>query len=108
IAAVDSSGQATPCDQVALLESERTFITQFLNALNARVRAAAAETGVHYLAAMRNSLREAGLQLCDPANEGRPGLNFLGLRSVNGTAEQRFNPLNWSHNSLHPNERGHQ
>jgi hypothetical protein len=26
---------------------------------------------------------------------------------VNGIAEQRFNPMNWAHSSLHPNERGH-
>jgi lysophospholipase L1-like esterase len=105
--AEDESGTATPCDEVALMASERTFITQFLDALNGRIRAAAAEAGFYYLAAMRNALRDAGLQLCDPRNEGRPGINFIGLRSVNGTPEQRFNPANWTHNSLHPNERGH-
>ncbi len=62
----------------------------------------------YYLAEMKDSLKDAGLQLCDPANHDRPGLNFIGLRSVSGIAEQRFNPANWSHNSLHPNERGHQ
>ena len=62
----------------------------------------------YFLGEMKDSLKEAGLQLCDPANHGRPGLNFIGLRSVSGLAEQRFNPANWSHNSLHPNERGHQ
>lgn len=56
---------------------------------------------------LADSLALAHLQLCDPLNDGRPGLNFIGLRSVNGIAEQRFNPSNWSHSSLHPYERGH-
>jgi hypothetical protein len=56
---------------------------------------------------MERALAESHLQLCDPLNDGRPGLNFIGLRSVRGIAEQRFNPANWSHSSLHPNERGH-
>jgi hypothetical protein len=29
---------------------------------------------------------------CDPPNDDRPGLNFLGLRSVRVAAEPRFNP----------------
>jgi lysophospholipase L1-like esterase len=107
IAAEDASGRTVQCDQVALSGNERTFITQFLNALNGRVRAAAAEAHFYYLAEMRDSLRDADLQLCDPDNDGRPGINFIGLRSVNGAPDQRFNPMNWSHNSLHPNERGH-
>ena len=49
----------------------------------------------------------AHLQLCDPANNGHPGINYVGLRSVGGILEQRLNPQNWYHNSLHPNERGH-
>ncbi|SFE92120.1 GDSL-type esterase/lipase family protein [Blastococcus tunisiensis] len=107
LAAEDRSGRTVQCDEIALSSDERTFITQFLNALNGRVRAAAAEAGFYYLSGMRDSLRDAHLQLCDPRNDGRPGINFIGLRSVKGTPEQRFNPMNWSHNSLHPNERGH-
>ena len=56
---------------------------------------------------MQKSLADAHLQLCDQDNDKRPGINFIGLRSVGGFAEQRFNPKNWYHNSLHPNERGH-
>ena len=56
---------------------------------------------------MENALADAHLQLCDDRNSDRPGINFIGLRSVGGVAEQRFNPANWYHNSLHPNERGH-
>jgi lysophospholipase L1-like esterase len=95
------------CDQVALSTNERQFITDFLHNLNARAKKAAADYGFYYLTAMQDSLATSHLQLCDPLNEGRPGLNFIGLRSVNGIAEQRFSPANWAHNSLHPNERGH-
>jgi hypothetical protein len=57
---------------------------------------------------MQDALAVEHLQLCDPANNGHPGVNFISLESVNGLAEQRFNPVNWLHDSLHPNERGHQ
>ena len=56
---------------------------------------------------MQDALAKSHLQLCDPSNDGRPGINFIGLRSVRGIAEQRFHPANWTHSSLHPNERGH-
>ena len=95
------------CDQVALSVGEREFINRFLSRLNDRVRRAAADEGFYYLADMQRALAGSHLQLCDPRNDGRPGINFIGLRSVNGIAEQRFNPANWVHNSLHPNERGH-
>lgn len=95
------------CDQVALSVGEREFITRFLSRLNDRVRRAAADHGFYYLADMQRALAGSHLQLCDPRNDGRPGINFIGLRSVNGIPEQRFNPANWVHNSLHPNERGH-
>ena len=96
------------CSQVALRPEERAFIAFFLERLNSTVQEVARAHGFYYLTEMKDSLKDAGLQLCDPANHGRPGLNFIGLRSVSGLAEQRFNPANWSHNSLHPNERGHQ
>jgi hypothetical protein len=42
----------------------------------------------------------------DPVNDDRPGLNFVGLRSVRGAPEPRFNPTKLDPSS-HPNERGH-
>jgi hypothetical protein len=36
------------------------------------------------------------------------GVNFLAANSVLGSIEQSANPLNWVHNSLHPNARGHE
>ena len=96
-----------PCSQVSLTRGEQVFLRRFVTGLDDRMRRAAAAEGLHYLAEMESSLADAHLQLCDPDNGGSPGVNFIGLRSVNGIAEQRFNPANWVHNSLHPNERGH-
>lgn len=101
------------CSELALSRAERRFVHRFLVGdgtgvgLNKVIEETAEEFGFYYLAQMQNALGGAHLQLCDPLNEGRPGLNFIGLRSVRGIAEQRFNPANWSHSSLHPNERGH-
>jgi len=96
-----------PCDEVALSARDKEFITEFLPALNETVKQAAESRRFYFLAGMETSLADAHLQLCDPDNDERPGINFIGLRSVGGIAEQRFNPANWYHNSLHPNERGH-
>jgi lysophospholipase L1-like esterase len=100
--------QLRNCSQVALRPEERAFVAGFLERLNENVHAMARAHHFYFLGEMKDALKDAGLQLCDPANNKRPGLNFIGLRSVSGLAEQRFNPANWSHNSLHPNERGHQ
>jgi hypothetical protein len=100
--------QRNGCTQVALSRTEQQFIHDFLTGgLNRVIRETAEEYGFHYLDGMQNALAKAHLQLCDPRNDGRPGINFIGLRSVRGVAEQRFNPANWTHSSLHPNERGH-
>jgi GDSL-like Lipase/Acylhydrolase family len=101
------AANAKHCGQIALSDGEIDFITRFLHGLNSAVLAAATDHGFYYLSAMQSSLSSSHLQLCDPLNDGRPGLNFIGLRSVKGIAEQRFNPANWAHSSLHPNERGH-
>jgi hypothetical protein len=103
----DEDDPDAACSQVALTDPERRFINTFIASLNERVTRAAGRYGFHVLTDMEDALATSGLQLCHPRNDGRPGLNFIGLRSVNGIPEQRFNPANWSHNSLHPNERGH-
>ena len=101
------------CGEVALTGAERQFIHEFLtgtatrSGLNDVIEQTSAEFGFHYVDTMQEALKGQNLQLCDPGNDGRPGLNFIGLRSVRGAAEQRFNPANWLHGSLHPNERGH-
>lgn len=101
-------GNVVKCEQAALSKKDLQFINTFLPKLNATVKEAALkEEGFFFLDKMAYALANAHLQLCDPDNDGRPGVNFIGLRSVGGVAEQRFNPQNWYHNSLHPNARGH-
>jgi hypothetical protein len=97
----------TTCDEVALSAKDMEFVSDFVPELNDAVAKAARSQHFYFLAGMENALADAHLQLCDPENDKRPGINFIGLRSVAGVAEQRFNPKNWYHNSLHPNERGH-
>jgi lysophospholipase L1-like esterase len=103
----DAKGNPRKCGQVALSVDDMRFINTFLRRLNKTVKAAAGARQFYFLGAMEQSLADAHLQLCDPHNDKRPGINFIGLRSVGGIAAQRFNPKNWYHNSLHPNERGH-
>ncbi|MEV6494077.1 GDSL-type esterase/lipase family protein [Actinoplanes sp. NPDC051633] len=95
------------CDEVALSGQEISDLHDFVvgeDKLNGVIRATAGEFGFH-VADMQDALADNDAQLCDP--DGPPGLNFLGLRSVSGGVEARFNPMNWTHNSMHPNERGH-
>jgi lysophospholipase L1-like esterase len=96
------------CKEIALSASERRFIREFLIELNQTVRLAAQQAGFYYMDTMENALAAEHRQLCDPRNHGQPGVNFVSLESVSGLAEQRFNPANWLHDSLHPNELGHQ
>jgi lysophospholipase L1-like esterase len=96
------------CGQVTLKYPERKFVKQFVASLDqTMVKAMAHRANFYYMPDSLTTLQEAHLQLCDPANGGRPGLNFIGVRSMQGTPEERFDPQNWIHNSLHPNERGH-
>jgi hypothetical protein len=100
-------GEREPCDDLALSAGDVRFVKTFLERLNDAVEAAADANGLAYVEETELALARAGMQLCDPVNGSRPGVNFVGLRSVSGLADQRFNPLNWIHNSFHPNERGH-
>lgn len=128
---------AADCDQVPLSGPDRDFVEAFLSGpadaetpedpeygdaapavppaaaepaasgLNGVVRRSAEAAGFYYVAEMERSLADAHLQLCDPRNDDRPGLNIIGLQSVPGEANERFNPAHWYHNSLHPNASGH-
>jgi hypothetical protein len=100
-------GKTEPCDDLALDGGDVQFIKDFLQGLNRAVHAAATATNLEYLPQTAQAFAAAGVQLCDPTGGSRPGVNFVGLRSVSGLADQRFNPMNWIHNSFHPNERGH-
>lgn len=102
-----AEGETEPCDDLALSGGDVRFIKDFLTKLNLAVEAAATANGFAFIPQTGQAFALAGIQLCDPVNGSRPGVNFVGLRSVSGLADQRFNPANWIHNSFHPNERGH-
>jgi hypothetical protein len=87
--------------QIALSTNERRNLNDFLAKLDEAVEWAADREHVYFAGTMVDALR--GHQLCDP----KPGLNFVTPYSVSGAAAERFNPANWIHDSLHPNERGH-
>ncbi|WP_436532348.1 GDSL-type esterase/lipase family protein [Actinoplanes sp. HUAS TT8] len=95
------------CPQMAFSRSERGFVEEFTTKLNRAIIDTAGRHGFYYVAQMQEALAKEHLQLCDPTNGRAPGINFIGLRSVHGHAGERFNPSNWTHISLHPNESGH-
>lgn len=94
------------CSDVALSQSEVDFIHTFLRQLNRRVQLEAEAAGFRFLGPMRKTFDEEDLRLCDDGD--KTGVNFLSAQSMNGSVEAQVNPKNWVHNSLHPNEDGHQ
>ena len=96
------------CGSIALTADERKFILTFLGSLDDVIEQAAAQAHFYYMGSMVSALAGSHLQLCDPANQGGYGINFVSPRSVGGLPGQRFNPGNWLHDSFHPNEQGHQ
>lgn len=97
------------CTGVALTKTERDFIHRFVEQVDKTVSDAVTEAnaGIEYLAEMKDSLKDHQLQLCQ-GRKSKAGINFVDIASVNGFASQRFSPAKWIHNSLHPNERGHE
>ncbi len=105
------------CRDIWLTQRERESVVVFARALNATLKEQAQEERFYFLDEMEDALdsREASagrperqsLQLCD-VDTPKAGVNFIGVRSV-GDALTRtaLNPRNWIHNSLHPNEAGH-
>lgn len=105
------------CGEIWLTLRERAFVDRFARALNSHLKEQAQDARFHFLDAMQDAMaaRPAGegrqargsLRLCD-VPIGDAGVNFVGLRSVSGgLPRQALNPRHWVHNSLHPNERGH-
>lgn len=97
------------CTGVALTKTERGFIHRFVDQVDKTMSDAATEAkaGIEYLAEMKDSLKDHQLQLCQ-GRKSKAGINFVDIASVNGLTSQRFSPAKWIHNSLHPNERGHE
>lgn len=94
------------CNGVALTKNERDFIREFIGQLNDKLGSAASTAGVAYAAEMKDSLAVSVRQLCG-TSKNKAGINFVDVLSVNGVTSQRFNPARWLHNSMHPNNRGH-
>jgi lysophospholipase L1-like esterase len=99
---------AASCGSIALTVNERNFIRQFLISLDQVIEWDAEQVHFYYMGQMGSALAGQNLQLCDPKNQGGYGVNFVSPESVGGLPDQRFAPLNWLHDSFHPNERGHQ
>lgn len=100
---VSDSGR---CPDVFLGETERKFVVQFVGELNAVVKSAATRAGFAYMDTMETALTSAGKRLCDGPSDS--GLNFLNWNPQAGSLWQSLTPTNWTHNSLHPNEGGHE
>jgi lysophospholipase L1-like esterase len=94
------------CDGVALTGSERAFIHDFVHQLDSTIASAARQSGLWFATNMEDALAQARLQLCE-VPKSKAGINFVDVKSVNGSSTQRYNPTRWLHNSLHPNARGH-
>lgn len=101
----DAFATTDGCVQAPVDTGDIAFVSDFTDKLDATIEKVATQTGAYYVAPMRTALTSSHLALCD--GSGAAGLNFLDLRGVGGTETGRFNPGNWIHNSLHPNERGH-
>jgi lysophospholipase L1-like esterase len=114
VAPYPSPLRAEHCSSSGFTPDEHRFLHSFAIALNAVIRQAAADAGFHYVDTMPSALVQERARLCDldeadEETEGKfeVGVNFLAANSVVGTLEQAGYPLNWFHNSLHPNEHGH-
>lgn len=94
------------CRGVTLTGPDRDAVNGFAAALDNEIRAAAAEVGVYYMHTMETSLEDTARQLCAP--NGQSGLNFFDLNPKAGSLWAALDPRNWTHNFIHPNERGHE
>jgi len=95
----------TKCRTSALSDDEHRFLHGYTEALDDVVKQAADNAHVYYLGAMRNAL--VGRRICDVSPQ-QAGINYLAANPVNGVLLQQVSPVNWFHNSLHPNAGGHQ
>ena len=96
------------CDDSLLEDDEHRFLHGFVGELNRAVQWAAGDAGAEYLDTIPGALTgEEKLRICDaPADE--IGVHFIALKPLEGVRDQASNPGNPLHNSLHPNERGHE
>ena len=101
---------AEKCDWTTFTAAEHRFLHGFTLELNSVIAGVAAEpefSRLHYVDTMPPALLDAQLALCN-GDPDRAGVNFLAVNGVGGLLESSVNPSNWIHNSMHPNERGHE
>jgi lysophospholipase L1-like esterase len=98
--------EADDCRGVVLTSADRDAINTFALALDAEIKRAATDVGLWYMDTMATSLMDTDTQLCAP--NGQSGLNFFDLHPKDGSLWAAINPKNWTHNFIHPNQRGHQ
>jgi lysophospholipase L1-like esterase len=96
-----------PCAYSPLSLAEHRFLHGFVEELDGAIQRSARDAGFYYLGDMVGVLARAKLRICDGPEENI-GVNFIRLKSVNGTVDQVLTPYTWIHNSLHPNEAGHE
>ena len=98
---------AEGCPTSILTANEHRFIHGYVQELNGVLKRAAKDAGLYFLDDMATVLQDRKLRICD-VPPGKAAINFFGLNPVDGMVDQRVNPQNWIHNSLHPNQRGHE
>lgn len=96
-----------PCAYSQLDAGEHRFLQGFVEQLDGAIRQSARAAGFYYLGDMVGVLSREKLRICD-APEADIGVNFIRLKSVKGVVDQVLEPQIWLHNSMHPNETGHE
>jgi hypothetical protein len=97
---------STGCWYSWLTDDEHVFLTDFVRDLNAVVTSRARAAGFRVMTPMVDAF-EGSHRICDRFLPIGLGMNFIDVNPTAGTLRDVVNPLNWTHNSLHPNERGH-
>ena len=96
-----------PCPYSQLKRDEHQFLNGFVGELDRLVAESARDAGFAVLEDMPQALEKQQLRICD-GDEDDIGVNFIALKTIDGVIDQRLLPTNWIHNSLHPNETGHE
>jgi hypothetical protein len=91
------------CPSATYTLSERKFLVQFTNHLDDVIATEATRHGF-LVADTRDALTKANARLCD---KGKIGINGVSLNPKEGQLSQIVDPVNWFHDSMHPNAYGH-
>ncbi len=105
---------ANRCAWSPFTANEHRFLHGFTDDLNATIERAAKSRNVTVITDVEGAFEREHLQICSRGEDRRVqkpsqiGVNFLAANPVGGTVDDQVNPLNWTHNSMHPNARGHE